>query len=271
MVEFLCLGSGSSGNCYLLRTESHALLIDAGINIKTIRQTLDEYGFSLSRIEAVLVTHDHADHIKAVGNLANDFNKPVYATEKVHEGMNRNYCMTSKLTPLHQRYISKGVQTQIAGFSVTPFEVSHDSTDCVGYRLEAEGVTFCIVTDCGEVTPNVERAIAEAQYLVIEANHEEDMLRKGNYPQFLKDRISSSRGHLSNSSCAEALAKFATPRLRHVWLCHLSEDNNHPELARKTVERILRDHGIIPGVEFELDVLKRKTPSKVFQLQADED
>ncbi len=266
MIEFLCLGSGSSGNSYFLRTESNGILIDAGINIKTMRKILREKGYSLEQIDAVFITHDHADHIKAVANLAYDHGKPIYATEEVHGGINRNYCITSELTAEHQRTIRKGETTVLGDFRITPFDVSHDSTDCVGFRIEVEGVTFCLVTDCGVVTPSVADAISEANYLVIEANHEEAMLVKGSYPAHLKRRISSPEGHLSNSQCANALVNFATPRLHHVWLCHLSEDNNHPELARKTVGQILRSCGIVPGVEFDLDVLKRQTPSEVYRL-----
>lgn len=266
MLEFLCLGSGSSGNCYLLKTENSGILIDAGIGIRQLKKSLKEYGFSLDHIDAVLITHDHADHIKAVGHLANDFNKPVYATELVHLGINRNYCTTSKLTAKHQRVVCKGMETQIGDFTVKPYEVSHDSTDCVGYRIETMGTTFCIITDCGVVTHQVAEAISAANYLVIEANYEESMLQSGPYPAYLKGRIQSEKGHLSNHQCAEALVNHATPELRHVWLCHLSEENNHPELARKTVDQVLRSNGIVTGKDFELEVLKRKTPSGVYIL-----
>lgn len=266
MLEFLCLGSGSSGNCYLLKTGNSGILIDAGIGIRQLKKSLKEYGFSLDHIDAVLITHDHADHIKAVGHLANDFNKPVYATELVHLGINRNYCTTSKLTAKHQRIMCKGTETQIGDFTIKPYEVSHDSTDCVGYRIETMGTTFCIITDCGVVTHQVAEAISAANYLVIEANYEESMLQSGPYPAYLKGRIQSEKGHLSNHQCAEALANHATPELKHVWLCHLSEENNHPELARKTVDQVLRSNGIVAGKDFELEVLKRKTPSGVYIL-----
>ncbi len=266
MIEFLCLGSGSSGNSYFLKTPNSGILIDAGIGIRQMKKSLKEHGFSLDLVDAVFITHDHADHIKAVGHLANDFDKPIYATELVHLGINRNYCITSKLTPEHQRIVSKGQTTQFGGFSITPFEVSHDSTDCVGYRIEAEGVVFCIVTDCGVVTPQVADAITQANYLVIEANHEESMLQNGPYPAYLKGRIQSEKGHLGNRQCAQALVSYATPNLRYVWLCHLSEENNHPELARKTIDQMLRENGIIAGKDFGLEVLKRKTPSGVYKL-----
>jgi len=119
------------------------------------------------------------------------------------------------------------------------------------------------------VTPQMEKLIGEADYLVIEANYDNEMLRSGRYPDHLKSRIRGGEGHLSNVLCAKALAKCATPRLKHVWLCHLSEENNHPELARKTIEQVLASHGIVVGADFELEVLKRKSPSEVIDLKED--
>lgn len=267
MIEFLCLGSGSSGNGYFLKTANTGILIDAGISIRTLKKHFKAYGYSLDQVDAVFITHDHADHIKAVGQLANDHNKPIYATSVAHTGINNNYCVSTKLTATHQHFVEKGTPTQLGDFSITPFEVSHDSSDCVGYLITAGTTSFCLVTDCGEVTPPVAEAIAQTKYLVLEANHEEAMLASGPYPAYLKGRIRSSRGHLSNQQCADALAANATPELRHVWLCHLSEENNHPELAKKTIDQTLRTFGLITGVDFNVEVLKRKVPSGVYFLE----
>ena len=114
------------------------------------------------------------------------------------------------------------------------------------------------------VTPEMEKFIAKSHYLVIEANHDVEMLLQGPYPQHLKDRILSGNGHLSNKDCGEALAKSINESLRHVWLCHLSEENNHPELARKTIETILRSYGIVVGKDLELEVLKRTKPTGIY-------
>ena len=122
------------------------------------------------------------------------------------------------------------------------------------------------MTDAGHVTEEMKGYIKEANYLVLEANHDEEMLIGGPYPQYLKERVQSDKGHLSNKACAIALAENASQELRHVWLCHLSQENNHPELARKTVEFILGSYGIVAGKDFKLDVLKRKTPSDIFDL-----
>lgn len=267
MIKFLCLGSGSSGNSYFLTTGQTSILIDAGLSIRTLRRLLQINGFDIEKIDAVFVTHDHADHIKAVGNMANDLNVPIYTTAEIHMGINRNYCVTSKLTEKHMHQICKGVPVQINDFKLTAFEVPHDSSDCVGYKVEAEGVTFCLVTDAGHVTEDIQNMVGSANYLVLESNHDEEMLARGPYPAYLKGRIRSGRGHLSNRECGGLLAEYATEKLRHVWLCHLSEENNHPELARKTVSSILRSYGIIDGVDFKLEVLRRKTPSLVYDLQ----
>lgn len=267
MIDFLCLGSGSSGNCYYLKTEKCSILIDAGIPVRTLKKRLWNYGFSLDAVDAVFVTHDHADHIKAVGNLANDLGKCIYTTEKIHIGINNNYCTTSKVTEASRRYLYKGETTLLGDLQITPFEVSHDSSDCVGYKIQQGDTTLCLATDVGEVTPSVAEAIGEADYLILEANHDEEMLQQGPYPNYLKGRIRSNRGHLSNRQCADALTTYASPRLRHVWLCHLSEENNHPELARKTIETVLRSYGIIAGTDFQLTILNRQTPTGLFELQ----
>lgn len=266
MLKFFSLGSGSSGNCYFLSTGTHSILIDAGLNMRTLKRTLQSYGYGLEQIEAVFVTHDHADHIKSVGNLANDMNIPIYSTQPIHLGINRNYCVTSKLTPAHIRYVNKETCTEIGDIKITPFEVLHDSSDCVGYQVEAEGTTFVLITDAGQVTPTIKERVNNANYLVLESNHDEDMLAMGPYPAYLKGRIRSGRGHLSNKQAAELLAENATEKLRHVWLCHLSEENNHPELARKTMSTVLRSFGIIDGVDFKVTVLGRKTPSELYDL-----
>lgn len=267
MLKFLSIGSGSSGNCYYLTTGNTSILIDAGIGIRVLKRTLKSYDIEIDRIDAVFVTHDHADHIKAIGNLANDYGKSVYATERVHAGINCNYCMTSKLTEEHVRIIQKDVPLQFGDMVITPFDVPHDSSDCVGYQVNAGDVVFCLITDAGHVTSIMEEQVSKANYLVLEANHDEDMLMMGTYPAYLKGRIRGDRGHLCNKESARLIAEHATPVLKHVWLCHLSEENNHPELARKTVEGLLRSFGIIPGVDFELDILKRKSPSDLYELK----
>lgn len=267
MLKFISLGSGSSGNCYFLYTETDGLLIDAGVGIKTLKKHFKDYGLKLTQIHRILITHDHADHVKSVGTVSYEMHLPVYATEKVHAGIDKNYCVQRKVNAEYRHYITTGTTAELGEFVVTPFHVPHDSRDNVGYYIRVAGTSFCIITDAGCVTDEMAGYIAQADYLVMEANHDKEMLRQGPYPPYLKDRILSDTGHLSNDACGEALAQNATERLRHVWLCHLSEENNHPELARKTIEAVLHSYGIVAGKDFELDVLRRTQPTGIFELK----
>ncbi len=266
-MKFISLGSGSSGNCYLLQSGETSILLDAGISIRSLKKYLKDLDMSLEDdVSAVFVTHDHADHIKSVGNIANECGKTIYATQLVHEGIACNRCLKIQVPANRMAFVEKGKPIEIGNFRITPFDVPHDSRDCVGYVVEADGVRFCLVTDVGHVTDTIREQVGLANYLVLESNHDVNMLLMGKYSTFLKDRISSDKGHLNNEQAAYLLAESATPQLRHVWLCHLSEENNHPVLARKTAEAVLRQHGIIPGVDFKLDILKRKTPSEFYSL-----
>ncbi len=266
MLRFISFGSGSSGNCYLLYTDTDALIIDAGVGIRTLKKHVRDYGLSLSKVRHVLITHDHADHIKCVGSMSHELQVPIYATKTVHSGIDRNYCVARKVDASLRRYVEPGVAQQLGEFTVTAFTVPHDSSDNVGYFVETQDTNFCLMTDVGRVTDEMAAYIGRARYLVIEANHDKEMLQQGSYPQFLKDRITSGSGHLNNELCGEAIARNMGEHLRHVWLCHLSEENNHPELARKTVETVLRSYGIVAGKDFELEVLKRTKPTGIFEL-----
>ncbi|MCR5818269.1 MAG: MBL fold metallo-hydrolase [Prevotella sp.] len=267
MLNFISFGSGSSGNCYFIYTEKEGLLIDVGVGIRTLKKNFKDYGLSLTQIHHVFITHDHADHIKSVGSISHDYHLPIYATEAVHEGIDRNYCVARKITSQLRRYIVPGESINLDDvFKVTPFAVPHDSSENVGYFVEHDDKNICIITDAGMVTEEMKSFISKAQYLVIEANHDIEMLQQGPYPQHLKERILSGTGHLSNNACGEALANNMSEKLKHVWLCHLSEENNHPELARKTVETILRSYGIVVGKDLELEVLKRTNPTGLFEL-----
>ena len=266
MLKFFSFGSGSSGNCYLLFTPTDAILIDAGVGVRTLKKQFALYGLSMSKIHYILITHDHADHVKSVGSLSRELNVPVYATADVHQGINKNYCVRHKIDRADVKFIEKNKTFTLGEFQITPFYVPHDSNDNVGYFITHGQVNFCLMTDVGHVTDEMKELIGRANYLVIEANHDVEMLLGGNYPEYLKLRINGSTGHLSNADCAQALVDYATTALRQVWLCHLSEENNHPELARITVEQTLRQHGIVVGTDFKLEVLKRKNPTGPFEL-----
>jgi phosphoribosyl 1,2-cyclic phosphodiesterase len=262
-ITFISLASGSSGNCYYLGTESYGILVDAGIGIRTIKKSLKDYGLGLDKVRAVLVTHDHADHIKGVGHVGEKNGIPVYTTAQIHEGINRSYCMTEKLRTM-ARTLQKEEPLQIEDFTVTAFEVPHDGTDNVGYHIVVDGKRFTFLTDLGHITPTAAHYISLAQYLIIEANYDEEMLRMGPYPFPLKQRIQGPNGHMSNRDSAEFLAAHLPKELKYIWLCHLSKDNNHPDLALKTVEMALREKNIAVGRDVQVIALKRTTPTGAY-------
>ena len=150
---------------------------------------------------------------------------------------------------------------------IESFEVPHVGTDNVGYCNEIDGKVFSFLTDLGEITPTAAHYICKANYLILEANYDDEMLRMGTYPQYLKERITGRTGHMSNFDTAEFLAENFTEHLQYIWLCHLSKDNNHPELAYKTVEWKLREKGIIVGKDVQLCALKRTTPSELYEFE----
>ena len=175
--------------------------------------------------------------------------------------------MTEKLTQASVRYIYKEEPLIFEDFKITAFEVPHDGTDNVGYCMEIGGQVFSFLTDLGYITPTAAKYICMANHLIIEANYDDEMLKMGPYPQHLKERIASPNGHMCNRETAEFLAENMNEGLRHIWLCHLSKDNNHPELALKTVEFILRGKGIIVGKDVQLAALKRNTPSEYHEFE----
>jgi phosphoribosyl 1,2-cyclic phosphodiesterase len=261
---FLSLASGSSGNSYYLGTSEYGILIDAGVGIRTIKKVLKDNQIDFSKINALLITHDHADHIKTAGCLDERYNIPVYATEAVHKGIADSRYVEEQLGS-SRRIIEKETTFTIRDFKITAFDVPHDSTDNVGYHIEFEKHTFTFATDIGHITDTVSAYMSKANHLIIEANYDEEMLWSGSYPQFLKERVSSPTGHLSNREAADFLATHYHPGLKDIWLCHLSRDNNHPELAYKTIDIRLFNEGIRVGKDVTLTTLKRSTPSDLYE------
>lgn len=239
-IDFICFGSGSSGNCYYLRFGDFGLLIDMGVGMRRFLKDFNAYGCNLSQIKAAIITHDHLDHVRAAGRLSTKNHWPVYATEEVHAGIQRNPVIHNKISDENRRIIRHGEPFQTGPFHIEPFKVPHDSSDNTGYFITCSGITFCLVTDAGAPTPEICHYVSKAQYLVIESNYDPDMLECGPYPLPLKRRIKGGLGHLSNPQCANILSQHVNPELLEgLWLCHLSQENNHPEKAESTVSEAL--------------------------------
>lgn len=280
MIKFVSLSSGSSGNCYYLASDDGALLIDAGIPARIISKELKSLGVSLDsgHIQGVIVTHEHADHIRTVGVLGANFHIPIYASVPVH-----NCIATSRFVAedigASRRLLQLGEHFSLAGFEIQSFLVPHDSVQNYGYHIRRGDFSLTIATDVGHITNDIKRFASMSKYLIIEANYDHEMLINGNYPTFLKDRVASHLGHLCNRDTAQFLGEIYSPLLKHIWLCHLSKDNNHPELCWKTIEGHLYSLGLRVGRTEEgqapnyhakdilLDVLPRTKATQIYYLE----
>ncbi|MDR3653174.1 MAG: MBL fold metallo-hydrolase [Paludibacter sp.] len=262
-LRFQSFGSGSSGNCYFIGNASNGILIDAGIGVRSIRKCLRNIGLDFENIWGVFVTHDHADHIKAVGSIGEKHRVPIYTTRHVHEGIQRSYCVTEKLYS-SKKYIEKNQSVQVGEFMITSFPVSHDATDSVGYTIEYNGKKITFATDLGFISEEVGEHLKVADYMVLEANYDAQMLEQGSYPIHLKNRIAAKTGHLSNDQAGIFLAENYNERVQHIFLCHLSRENNLPNLAYTTIQNYLESKQIIVGRDVNLITLDRLTPSELY-------
>jgi len=262
-LRFQSFGSGSSGNCYFIGNASNGLLIDAGLGVRSIRKNLRNMGLDFENIWGVFVTHDHADHIKAVGPIGEKHRVPIYTTRKVHEGIQRSYCVTEKLYS-SRKYIEKNETIEVGEFKVTAFPVSHDATDNVGYTVEYKEKRFTFATDLGFVGEEAATHLSKADYMVLEANYDEQMLLQGTYPAYLKNRIIAKTGHLSNDQAGLFLSEAYNERIKHIFLCHLSRENNLPELAYTTIQNYLESKQVKVGVDVQLVTLDRMNISELY-------
>ena len=225
------LASGSKGNCVVIEGERGSLLIDAGLSAKDCLLRMDRAGIDAGRIDALLVTHEHTDHIRGVDVLARKLDIPVYATEGTLADF-LHFRRTSEKPLLHHT-CRDHERFFVGDFSIEPFSTSHDAREPCGFILDEAGIRMGYCTDTGIITPHMHDLLRDCDGIVLESNHCPDMLQNGPYPESLKRRIRSKRGHLSNPAAAECLQNFGRDVPR-VILAHLSETNNTPEKAMGT-------------------------------------
>lgn len=226
------LASGSRGNAAVIRAGEQAFLIDVGISCRQLVERLAQAGLSPEDLSGVLLTHEHNDHVKGLPVFSRKFHLPVFANEKTWQYLPKKNEMERSCCRLLPKSLVSG------SLQIIPFVVPHDAAATVGYVFKSGGSKCTYLTDVGFVTDEVRQNVAEADVLILEANHDVDMLKNGSYPQLLKQRILGTRGHLSNVSAAWLLAQM--DRLpEEVFLAHLSQENNLPDLALQTVRGIL--------------------------------
>ena len=260
-LRFQSFSSGSSGNCYYLGTYQGGILIDAGVGIRTLKTDLARIGLTYDHIAAVLVTHDHADHIRSLGSYCKRLGKPVWMTRTLSKALAIHWSTGQYLGPVLQVLPDEGPAEIVPGrVFATPFVVPHDATQTVGYNIEFDGCRFVIMTDVGAMTEEALGYAREASTVVVEANYDPVMLRNGSYPRELQDRIRGGHGHLSNGETAQAIRDFMHEGLRNVFLCHLSANNNTPELALEATRPAVEGTGV------RIEALPRTSPSAFFEL-----
>jgi len=242
-MRFCVLGSGSRGNSTYIEAGATRLLIDAGFSGKEIARRLALIDRSPEQLTAILVTHEHNDHIAGVGVLSRRFKLPVYANQGTHLAAEKR---VGKLFAL--REFTTGQRFDLGGLEVHPFAISHDTADPVGFVVDSGPLRVGYCTDTGRVTKLMAHLLGSCQGLILEANHDPRMLKDGPYPLPLKQRVGSSRGHLANADAASFARQLDGGALQTLILAHLSETNNHPDLVAEEVGKKFNDHSARPEI-----------------------
>lgn len=232
-VEIHCLGSGSRGNATVVRHLDTCVMVDCGFSVRQIKRRLEQVGIAPQQISAVLVSHEHTDHVTGLGAVTP--HAPVYMTRGTSRAMGARRGKDWRVVP-----IKAGRAFEVGSLSITPFSISHDAREPTGFVLQTpEGLRLGLATDLGRATPSVLDALSGCDLLALEANHDPNMLQQGPYPWWLKRRIASDRGHLSNDSAGQLLDHVARPGLRYVFAMHRSKANNTAELVEDSLASAL--------------------------------
>ena len=234
-MRLVVFASGSTGNCALIRGGGRSILLDAGISARRICAALASQDVDPAALDGIFITHEHADHISGLAVLTKRYPLPILAPRTVADALRRALPNAASCV----RDIEPGVPFSLGCMTVTAFPTPHDTAQSVGYRIEADGAVLTAATDTGCITEDMLRSFSGADLALIEANHDTDMLRQGPYPAYLKRRILSDRGHLSNAECTWLAAVLAERGTKSIVLGHLSKNNNLPSVALNTVRRAL--------------------------------
>lgn len=257
MSLYVCsIASGSNGNCYYIGNEEEAILVDAGISCRETERRMARQGLSMQQVKAVFISHEHTDHIKGLSVLANKYQLPVYLTQGT-----RHACRLA--IPERLLFTLRDLQTiQVGGLRVIPFAKYHDASEPHSFVIRDGEVSVGVFTDIGKVCDRIVRYFSACNAVFLESNYDEEMLMNGRYPYFLKHRIRGGYGHLSNMQAFELFMQHRSPGLTHLFLSHLSRDNNDPEL----VARLFSSH----CGDTEIIIAGRYAETPLYHIRADE-
>jgi phosphoribosyl 1,2-cyclic phosphodiesterase len=250
------LASGSSGNSVFVAAGRTRLLVDAGLSAREIERRLAAVGERIERLDAILITHEHGDHVSGLPVLARKLRRPVYLSELTAPAIAWN----GEPPPLEP--FRAGARLTVGDIEVASFSVPHDAADPVGFCLRAEGLKIALVTDLGYIPESIRFHVRGADWLLLESNHDLEMLKVGPYPWPVKQRVMGRQGHLSNEAVAQFIRRDLDPRTHTLVLGHLSEHNNHPELVRMVARQALEARGLTT----RLVVAEHRRQTEVFRL-----
>ena len=286
-IKFKSFSSGSCGNCYFLgiyneesRHIEAGVLIDAGVSLRRVRMELEREGFSTDDFSSIIISHDHWDHIRSIGSYCKKLHRPIHTSPTLRKALIRRPG-TGEYLKAVARELEEGWNELVPGrISARFFRVPHDATETIGFAILADGHRYVHITDCGRMTEEAMNwcrqadtvvatdlgcvrdswisVCSDCQLVMLESNYDPDMLRTGPYPPDLQERIRGGHGHMSNEECAAAICGFAHNRLKRIFLCHLSEHNNTPELAIDTCRAAAGGS--------RLTALPRQTPTQLINL-----
>lgn len=263
-LKICSLYSGSSGNSTLIASsKSNRILIDCGVSLRAEEIALSNVGVRPESIRGIFITHEHTDHIKSAGALSRKYNIPIYANESTWKAMADK---VGPVSPSNLRYVKTGSDLYLEDLCIDIFPISHDAAEPVGYTVSSGTKKVSVVTDLGIITEKVLDAVVGSQLVLLEANHDREMLQASSYPAFLKQRISGKKGHLSNCDCAQTTLQLMDKGVKYILLSHLSKESNTPELAFGTVSKILEDAGVYIGTDIMVDMTWRDRSTHVYNL-----
>lgn len=265
LINYISFGSGSSGNSCYIGNRAEGFIVDAGVRAEQITEILAANGVPMSKVKGILLTHDHSDHVKfAYTLLRANRHIRLFCTNRVLGGLLRRHGISKRIKDYHVP-IFKEIPFKVAGFEITAFDVPHDGTDNMGFSVNYDHRNFVLATDLGAISERARHYMCAADYLVIEANYDLKMLLEGIYPEYLKARIRTDHGHMDNRETAAFLSEIITPRLKYIFLCHLSKDNNTPQKALSAVREALEARGLTVGTACET-ILDRKADVQLMAL-----
>lgn len=261
-MRFCPLYSGSSGNALLVLADGAAILVDAGLPGRVVAEALAAAGVAPEQLSGILVTHEHSDHVKGVGILARRYRLPVYANAGTWRGM---LPLIGEIPPAQVRVFETERDFYLGGVNVLPYKTPHDANESVGFVFQSGGSKLSILTDAGHINERMLDAVSGSGLILIESNHDVEMLKAGRYPFPLKRRILGDEGHLSNDACGAALTALYGRGVRRAVLGHLSRENNFESLALETVRAALRASDV-PDEAFALSVAHRDRVGEVYEV-----